>query len=69
MTKTENLALLYARDNAGRFLDDLKELCSIPSISSIPAYAGEVRRAAGKDEERARPPRLATGLLGLGEDL
>jgi hypothetical protein len=23
----------------------------------------------GKDEERARPPRLATGLLGLGEEL
>jgi len=23
----------------------------------------------GKDEERARPPRLSTGLLGLGEDL
>jgi acetylornithine deacetylase/succinyl-diaminopimelate desuccinylase-like protein len=46
MSKAENLALLYARDNAGRFLEDLKELCSIPSISSIPAYAGEVRRGA-----------------------
>jgi DNA-directed RNA polymerase subunit beta len=22
----------------------------------------------GKDEERSRPPKLATGLLGLGED-
>jgi DNA-directed RNA polymerase subunit beta len=23
----------------------------------------------GKDEERVRPPKLETGLLGLGEDL
>ena len=46
MTEAENLALQYARDNAGRFLDDLKALCAIPSISSIPAYTSEVYRAA-----------------------
>jgi acetylornithine deacetylase/succinyl-diaminopimelate desuccinylase-like protein len=46
MIEAENQAVQYARDNAGRFLDELKALCAIPSISSIPAYAGEVRRAA-----------------------
>jgi len=30
--------------------------------------SGEVVKF-GKDEERVRPPRLDTGLLGLGEDL
>ncbi|OGO37694.1 MAG: hypothetical protein A2W35_01715 [Chloroflexi bacterium RBG_16_57_11] len=40
------MALQYARDNAARFLEDLKALCAIPSISSIPAHAGEVHRAA-----------------------
>jgi DNA-directed RNA polymerase subunit beta len=29
---------------------------------------GEIIRF-GKDEERARPPKLGTGLLNLGEDL
>ena len=46
MNEAEDLALQYAHDNERRFLDDLKALCAIPSISSIPEYAGEVHRAA-----------------------
>lgn len=46
MTQSEHQALHYARENAGRFLEELKALCAIPSISSIPAYHADIRRAA-----------------------
>jgi acetylornithine deacetylase/succinyl-diaminopimelate desuccinylase-like protein len=36
----------YAHDNRARFLDELKGLIRIPSISAVPAHAGDVRRAA-----------------------
>lgn len=36
----------YAQDNRARFLDELKGLIRIPSISAVPAHAADVRRAA-----------------------
>ncbi len=39
-------AVAYARKNRGRFVDELKELLRIPSISTAPEHAGDVRRAA-----------------------
>jgi DNA-directed RNA polymerase subunit beta len=45
----------------------VKELQSLGLAVEAVTETGEVIRF-GKDEERTRPPRLATGLLGLGED-
>jgi DNA-directed RNA polymerase subunit beta len=45
----------------------VKELQSLGLAVEAVTETGEVIRF-GKDEERARPPRLATGLLGLGEE-
>ncbi len=39
-------ALQFARENQSRFLDQLKELLRIPSISTLPEHRGDVRRAA-----------------------
>lgn len=39
-------ALAYAAQHESRFVDELKSLLRIPSVSTDPAYAGEVRRAA-----------------------
>ena len=36
----------YVENNSGRFLEELKELIRIPSISTLPENAGDVRRAA-----------------------
>lgn len=36
----------YISANAQRFLDELKELIAIPSISALPEHAADVRRAA-----------------------
>jgi acetylornithine deacetylase/succinyl-diaminopimelate desuccinylase-like protein len=36
----------YVEANAGRFLEELKALVAIPSISTTPEYSAEVRRAA-----------------------
>lgn len=36
----------YIADNEGRFLEDLKAWLRIPSISTLPEHAGDVRRAA-----------------------
>ncbi|GAC1426158.1 MAG: dipeptidase [Acidobacteriaceae bacterium] len=36
----------FARENSSRFVDELKSLLRIPSISTAPEYAGDVRRAA-----------------------
>ncbi len=46
----------------------VKELQSLGLAVEAVMDSGEVIRF-GKDEERVRPPRLETGLLGLGEDL
>ncbi len=40
------LALQFARDNQQRFLDELKDLLRIPSVSTLPEHAGDVRHAA-----------------------
>jgi acetylornithine deacetylase/succinyl-diaminopimelate desuccinylase-like protein len=36
----------YAATNGGRFLDELKDLIRIPSISTLPEHVGDMRRAA-----------------------
>ncbi len=46
----------------------VKELQSLGLAVEAVTEAGEVIKF-GKDEERARPPKLGTGLLGLGEEL
>jgi DNA-directed RNA polymerase subunit beta len=45
----------------------VKELQSLGLAVEAVTDTGEIIKF-GKDEERARPPRLTTGLLGLGED-
>jgi DNA-directed RNA polymerase subunit beta len=45
----------------------VKELQSLGLAVEAVTDTGEVIKF-GKDEERARPPKLTTGLLGLGED-
>jgi DNA-directed RNA polymerase subunit beta len=45
----------------------VKELQSLGLSVEAVTDAGEIIKF-GKDEERARPPKLATGLLGLGEE-
>jgi acetylornithine deacetylase/succinyl-diaminopimelate desuccinylase-like protein len=39
-------AVAFARANGSRFVDELKELLRIPSVSTAPEHAGDVRRAA-----------------------
>ncbi len=41
-----NEALEYARQNQARFLDELKEILTIPSISTDPDHAADMQRAA-----------------------
>ena len=39
-------AIVFARENRSRFLDELKALLRIPSISTLPEHKADVRRAA-----------------------
>jgi acetylornithine deacetylase/succinyl-diaminopimelate desuccinylase-like protein len=39
-------AIAYARENSARFLDDLKALLRIPSVSTLPEHKGDVEAAA-----------------------
>src|SRR6201999_4243343 len=39
-------AIAYARQNQSRFLNELKDLLRIPSVSTLPEHAIDVRRAA-----------------------
>jgi acetylornithine deacetylase/succinyl-diaminopimelate desuccinylase-like protein len=39
-------AVVFARENHTRFLDELKNLLRIPSISTLPEHAGDCRKAA-----------------------
>jgi acetylornithine deacetylase/succinyl-diaminopimelate desuccinylase-like protein len=41
-----NTALDFARQNQSRFLNELKDLLRVPSVSTLPEHAGDVRRAA-----------------------
>ncbi len=39
-------AVGYAKENAGRFLEELKTLLRIPSVSTTPEHKGDVEKAA-----------------------
>ena len=39
-------AVAYARENQQRFLNELKDLLRIPSVSTTPEHKGDVQRAA-----------------------
>ncbi|WP_241654285.1 dipeptidase [Granulicella sibirica] len=39
-------AVAFAKDNGDRFVDELKALLRIPSVSTAPEHVGDVRRAA-----------------------
>lgn len=43
---TQDVAISFAHENGARFVEELKELLRIPSISTAPERAGDVRRAA-----------------------
>lgn len=46
MSDRRSLAIQYAHENASRFLSDLKDFCSIPSISTDDASKPDIHRAA-----------------------
>lgn len=50
-------ALQYAHKNKGKFLDSFKEILAVPSVSTDPAHAADIRKAADW---------LAARLRGLG---
>ncbi len=39
-------AVGFAKENAGRFLEELKALLRIPSVSTTPEHKGDVEKAA-----------------------
>src|SRR5215471_21395189 len=39
-------AVSFAQENKGRFVEELKALLRIPSVSTLPEHAADVRRAA-----------------------
>jgi acetylornithine deacetylase/succinyl-diaminopimelate desuccinylase-like protein len=45
-------AVAYARDHGDAFLEDLKDLLRIPSISTLPEHAGDIRLAAERLRDR-----------------
>ena len=59
MTPASDIARAYSRANSDKFLDELKEMLRIPSLSGDPAHAGDVRRMAEW---------LAEHMAGLGLD-
>src|SRR5215831_18387769 len=46
MVENTAAAIEFARSQKQRFVDELKALLRIPSISTLPEHAGDVRRAA-----------------------
>ena len=46
MADQRDNALQYARKNKEKFLSSLKEILSIPSVSTDPSHAGDIHRAA-----------------------
>lgn len=46
MTVQTSASVEFARKNGTRFVEELKALLRIPSISTLPEHAGDVRRAA-----------------------
>lgn len=59
MTQASDAARAYSRDHSDKFLDELKAMLRIPSLSGDPAHAGDVRRMAEW---------LAEHMAGLGLD-
>src|SRR6201996_6483718 len=47
-------AIAYAQKNGQRFVEELKELLRIPSVSTSPEHAGDVRKAAEWAAEKLR---------------
>ncbi|NMC12369.1 MAG: dipeptidase [Chloroflexi bacterium] len=47
MVEERDRAIKYAHDNRARFLNELKEFASIPSVSTDPAHKGDIQKAAG----------------------
>ena len=46
MAQPADAALAYANEHRDAFLDDLKALLRIPSISTLPEHNGDIQRAA-----------------------
>ncbi len=46
MSKLSDAARQYSREQSDRFLEELKEMLRIPSLSGDPAHAGDIRRMA-----------------------
>ncbi|HRA49081.1 MAG TPA: M20/M25/M40 family metallo-hydrolase, partial [Thermomicrobiales bacterium] len=46
MSQAGETARAYAKEHGDRFLDELRELLRIPSLSGDPAHAGDIRSAA-----------------------
>ena len=46
VTTTMTAAVAFGRENKGRFVEELKALLRIPSVSTAPEHVGDVRRAA-----------------------
>ncbi|HEX5498585.1 MAG TPA: dipeptidase, partial [Thermomicrobiales bacterium] len=59
MTSASDDARAYARDNAHRFVEELEDLLRIPSVSTDPAHAVDIQRAAEW---------LAANLRAIGAD-
>ena len=39
-------AVAFARENQGRFLNELKDFLRIPSVSTLPEHKGDIEKAA-----------------------
>ena len=46
MADMTGAAVKFAHENRARFVEELKELLRIPSVSTLPEHARDVRRAA-----------------------
>jgi len=51
---TANAAIKYAKQHEHEFLDDLKELLRIPSISTLPDHEPDIQKAAGWISDRLK---------------
>lgn len=68
MTEPQDVLATIERDR-GRYLDELKELLRIPSISADPAHQGDVRRAAEMVRDRLAAAGVEAELIeGAGPD-
>jgi acetylornithine deacetylase/succinyl-diaminopimelate desuccinylase-like protein len=60
-------ALEYAHQNRERFLAELQELLSIPSISTLPGHQPDIARAARWLQDRLSGMGLPAELVGSDE--